>query len=218
MRLFLASYRFGNHPDALVDLAGGAGARVAVISNALDFIPAEARAAYARTVYDQMAALGDLGLFPFDLDLRNYFDESNDLGDVLDAADLVWVTGGNTFLLRRAMHLSGFDRQIVDRLARDDLAYGGYSAGAVVAGPHLRGLELMDAPEATAEHYPAAPPIWDGLGLVSSPIVPHYRSDHPESADAERVAEHHAANGEPCTLLTDAEVLLVRGESRTILR
>ena len=28
-----------------VDLAGGAGARVAVISNALDFIPAEARAA-----------------------------------------------------------------------------------------------------------------------------------------------------------------------------
>lgn len=219
MRLFLASYRFGAHADALVDLVGGRGARVAVVSNALDFIPAEARAAYARTVYDQMAGFSDLGLHPFDLDLRRYFHDAAGLGEALDAADLVWATGGNSFLLRQALRLSGLDRQIADRLAREDLAYGGYSAGAVVAGPDLRGLELMDPPEVSAEGYPVnAPTIWEGLGLISAPIVPHYRSDHPESADADRVAARHEAEGRSCILLTDAEVLLVRGEQQTILR
>lgn len=219
MRLFLASYRFGNHADALIDLVGGPGARVGVISNALDFIPPEARAAYSRTVYDQMAALEDLGLTPFDLDLRNHFEDPGRLAEALDAADLLWVTGGNSFLLRRAMRHSGLDRLVAERLAQDRLAYGGYSAGAVVAGPHLRGLELMDPPEVTAEGYPAAgAPIWGGLGLVPMPIVPHYRSDHPESADADRVAAHHAETGEPCMLLSDAEVLLVRNGDRTILR
>lgn len=219
MRLFLASYRFGDHADALVDLVGGPGARVAVISNALDFIPSEARIAYARTVYDQMAALDDLGLKPFDLDLRSHFHAPEGLANALDAADLVWVTGGNTFLLRRAMALSGFDRLIGPRLAADRLAYGGYSAGAVVAGPHLRGLQLMDPPDVIAEGYPqSAAPIWEGLGLTPLPIVPHYRSDHPESADAERVAARHAAAGEPCQLLSDSEVLVVRGGAQTILR
>ena len=218
MRLFLASYRFGDFADDLVALAGGPGGRVAVISNALDFIPLEARAAYARTGYDQMQALRELGFEPFDLDLRGFFATPEHLAGALRDVALIWATGGNSFLLRRAMRLSRFDELIVRLLAEDRLVYGGYSAGAVVAGPHLHGVELMDPPGLEVDAYPTQPTIWEGLGLIDRPLVPHFRSDHPDSADADRVATALNERGELFETLADGDVLLRRGAVQRILR
>ena len=53
-------------------------------------------------------------------------------------------------------------------------------AGAVVAGPSLRGLELMDDPFELPDGYDE-PLIWHGLGLTPFAIVPHYQSRHPEA-------------------------------------
>ena len=217
MRLFLASHRFGEFSTALLDLAGGPGGRVAVVSNALDFIPASDRLGYARAVYDQMQVFRDLGLEPFDLDLRRYFSTPQTLGSALEDASLVWATGGNAFLLRLAMRLSGFDELIVRLLSTDRLAYGGYSAGAVVAGPSLEGIDLMDAPDLEVAGYPRQT-IWDGLGLIDQNLVPHYRSDHPESADAERVVAAHHAALRPYATLADGDVLIREGELTSIHR
>ena len=56
MRLYLSSYRFGSTVDRLLALVP-AGARVAVVSNALDLIPDESRRSYARNVHDPLADL-----------------------------------------------------------------------------------------------------------------------------------------------------------------
>src|SRR5687768_9193967 len=141
MRLYLASYRFGEGFDELLAMAGR-GARVAVISNAVDFVPAEAREAYARTVFDPVAAFREAGLDAHDLDLRAFFGRHADLAQELASVRLVWAVGGNAFLLRRAMRQSGFDVVAPDLVRQDRLIYGAWSAGACVAGPHLRGLEL----------------------------------------------------------------------------
>ena len=52
---------------------------------------------------------------------------------------LIWVNGGNVFLLRRAMQQSGLDNVIIERKSDDGFVYSGYSAGACVVGPTLRG-------------------------------------------------------------------------------
>lgn len=90
-----------------------------------------------------------------------------------------------------------------------ELIYGGWSAGAVVAGPTLRGIEIMDDPYIVAESYQIEP-VWDGLGLVDFSIVPHFESDHPEAEAAARAHEHMTATGIPHRTMRDGEVIIVR--------
>lgn len=47
MRMYLSSFRLGDHPEQLLELLGGAGVRseIAVIANALDGQPEDARKA-----------------------------------------------------------------------------------------------------------------------------------------------------------------------------
>jgi dipeptidase E len=217
MRLFLASYRFGSFPHALQRLAGR-GARVAVIANALDSIPAPVREAYARNVYDQLAVFTDLGLSAFDLDLRHFFDRRGGLAEALAGADLVWVTGGNSFVLRRAMQLSGFDATATPLIRSGALAYGGYSAGAIVACANLHTVEIMDPPDARGDGHPDTDVTWEGLGLIEPLIVPHHRSRHAESPAAERMADALQAAGRPFITLADADVAIMRGSDLEVLR
>ncbi len=206
MRLYLSSYRLGDRSDLLLELAGK-GARTGVITNATDNIPPEAREAYHRNVYDPIAQLRGLGLDAARLDLRDYFAKPDALAAKLATLDLVWAEGGNTFLLRRAMRQSGFDRVGLDLILKDKLVYGGYSAGACVACPDLRGIELMDEPLAAAEGYDSAP-IYEGLNLIAFHLVPHYESDHPESQAAGRCAAWLLDQALPYRTMRDGDVLI----------
>ncbi|MDZ4371019.1 MAG: Type 1 glutamine amidotransferase-like domain-containing protein [Phenylobacterium sp.] len=207
MKLYLASWRTGDSFRELVRMAGPQG-RVGVITNAVDFIPADEREAYRRKVHDPIAEFRAHGLEAYDLDLRAYFRRPEALLAELERTTLVWATGGNAFLLRRAMRQSGFDALAPGLIWAGRLAYGGWSAGACVAGPSLRGLELMDDPAVLAEGY-AAPPVWEGLGLVDAALVPHYRSNHPE---ADAAAAWMTANRIPHRTLRDGDVLIQNGD------
>jgi dipeptidase E len=93
------------------------------------------------------------------------------------------------------------------------LVYGGYSAGSCVAAPDLEGIHLIDDPETIPDGYleDVTPRT---LHLVPWRIVPHWRSDHPESADAEKAVEHLRQSGLDFRTLRDGEALIVtNGES-----
>lgn len=206
MRLYLSSYRIGDRAGSLLALLGS-GKRAAIVSNALDNISSTARSIYRDEVYDPHMELASLGLVTEELDLRRYFGEAEALREKLGEFDLVWVMGGNAFVLRRAMKQSGFDDVITGMLERDEIVYGGFSAGAVVATPTLRGIELMDDPaEVPAGYDPEV--VWDGLGLIDHSIVPHFRSPHPESATAERAVRHMMSRGMRYRALRDGEVIV----------
>ena len=206
MRLFLASDRTSERFDELI-AAAGRGSRVAVIGNAVDFIPQPDREAYARTVSDPVAEFRDRGLDAFDLDLRLWFGRSGALAREIQDVRLVWATGGNAFLLRRAMRQSGLDEVVAARLA-ESMIYGGWSAGACVAGPSLRGLELMDDPHTLAVGYEAEP-VWEGLGLVDFAIVPHFQSSHAEAEAADRCVAWLTQQDLPFRTLRDGEAIVV---------
>ena len=205
MRLYLSSERLGERAGALLAIVNGQ--RVAVIANGYDGCARTAPNVYRAEVYDPVAEFQSLGLVAQELDLRAYFDDPQSLRRRLGAFDLVWVMGGNSFVLRRAMKQSGFDTVIRDLLEADAIAYGGYAAGAVVAGPSLRGLELMDDPWELPDGYDE-PLIWHGLGLTPFAIVPHFRSRHPEAASAEKVGSYMRARRTRFRAISDGEVIV----------
>jgi dipeptidase E len=47
------------------------------------------------------------------------------------------VSGGNVFVLRQAMKLSGLDQILITKSEHDNFVYGGYSAGCCVLSKML---------------------------------------------------------------------------------
>jgi dipeptidase E len=210
MRLYLSSMDFGTHPERLVALAGR-GARVAIVMNALDNFPDE-RAHFLAT---GKQALEHLGFVANELDLRNYFDAPGRLAQALESTGLIWVNGGNTFLLRSAMVRSGFDAVVRALLDIDQLAYGGFSAGVCAITPSLRGIEFLDDPDALADGY-SREPIWDGLALIDYHVAVHYRTG--EREPIQQTVRYYREHNMPYVALRDGEVLIVEPGRTELLK
>jgi dipeptidase E len=212
MRLYLSSFRNGNKPDELIKLLG-AGRRTAVINNALDFVNADER---ADSLLNELNRLKEIGLEPTEIDLRSYFHSPEGLKQKLAEFDLIWVRGGNAFVLRRAFRQSGADKAIAELLTEDKIVYGGYSAGIDMLTPSLHGAELVDDPHTVPDGYDTDI-IWDCLGLLPYAIAPHYKSDHPESAAIDKSVEYLVDNHIPFIALRDGEAIVVEGPNQHVV-
>lgn len=201
MNLYLSSFRVGNQAATLKGLASGNA--IGFIPNALDHVSPEARAVSNAKA---MQEVRDLGIQLEPLDLRPYFGNEAGLEATLANLGGAWVRGGNAFVLRQAMRLSGFD-EALRNMTGTDFLYGGYSAGVCVLGPTLKGLQHVDSPAVVP--YPGSKVIWEGLGILDYLILPHYKSDHPESADIDKEVEYCEREGIPFRTLRDGEVIIV---------
>lgn len=201
MTFYLSSFRVGNQAARLKTLTSGK--TIGFIPNALDHVDAEARAVSNAKAMQEVLDLGiDMEL----VDLQSYFDNMAELEVRMATLGGVWVRGGNAFVLRQAMRLSGFDT-LITQLVKADFLYGGYSAGVCVLAPRLDGLQHVDDP--TMMPYPHSRVIWDGLGILDYLILPHYKSDHPESADIDIEVEYCKREGIPFRTLKDGEVIII---------
>lgn len=213
MKLYLSSYGIGNYPEKLKELVGKKGAKVAVSVNALDFSTDLSRV--AQRLQDEIKGLSALGFKAKQLDLRDYFDNRN-LAEILKDYDMVWITGGNTFILAKAFRQSGFDKVFEDLVVSGQLVYGGYSAAFCVLAKSLHGIELVDDKEAEVESYEPGE-IWDGLGVIDFHPIVHFRSNHHESDDVEKEYEYVVKNKIPHKTFRDGDVYLVNGDQKTML-
>ncbi len=204
MKLYLSSYHLGNDSKKLIEMIGP-NKKTAIITNALDFSLDYERK--TKGIWREKADLQALGLLPEELDLRNYFGKSQNLKKKLSEFGFVWAIGGNTFILRRAMHESGFDSIIKEYLGKDELVYGGYSAGVCAITPTLKGLELVDDPVTLPKGYKNQT-IWDGVGLINYCFAPHYKSDHPESKAVNNLVQYFVDKHMPYKALRDGEVII----------
>jgi len=202
VRLFLTSAGVRGHVEELTALVGD-GAKVAVSANALDLVVSEDERAL--WLGRELAALARAGLAPYELDLRRAGAAA--LGDV----DMLWATGGNAFVLRKALERSGVGDALVARLHDGSLAYGGSSAGACVCGPTLQGIELIDDAYADGE------PIFAGLGLVDFCVAPHFEADGEAGETIARLVAHYRATGTPYRALRDGEAVVIRDGDLTAI-
>lgn len=204
MKLYLSSYRIPTPQDLEGLLGKSLGeTSVALISNAKDYYTKRAR---DFTVGNLVKYMEQLGLKVEEVDLRDYHD-ADSVKRGLIGHDLIWAMGGNTYMLRYEMRRSGFD-QIIRALLESGIVYGGDSAGALVAGQSIAGVELADEP-AFAEEY-----ITDGLGLVAPVILPHV--DNPEFTDVLPIFKKKHRNKDIIEL-KDSQAVIFNGDVHRIV-
>jgi dipeptidase E len=206
MKLFLSSQGFGNHLERLQEMVGK-DRRVLFVDNAKDDMPAAERAAH---VEEKRKEFSQAGFDFYELDLRNYFRSPDTLKSLVDAAPFIWVSGGNTFVLRRAFAYSGFDSLLINALRTGRLTYGGSSAGSIVMTNTLRGTEHGDNQHLVPDGYDDEI-VWDGLSLVYPQLVPHYQSDW-FGKEADAMVEYFKQNDMKYETLKDGEVYMVDGD------
>ena len=206
MKFYLSSYRIGNETKKLQSLIPE-NKKTAFISNALD-----AMENLERKKEKEQDDINDLKKFDLDveqIDLRDYFNKKDDLAKKLSEFSIIWIRGGNAFILRQAMKFSGFDEIFKELVKKNNILYGGYSAGVCVLTPSLRGLEIVD--DATARAYgDKTELIWDGLNILNYAVAPHYKSEgHPETEDIDKVVDYYIKNKILFKALTDGEVIII---------
>ncbi len=130
----------------------------------------------------------------------------------LDNADAVFVGGGNTFRLLKALYDADLLRPVRERVMAG-LDYLGSSAGSNVAAPTIKTTNDMPIIE---------PPSFDALNLVPFQINPHYLDTDPSSTymgetREERLRQYLEENDVPVVAIREGSALRVEGHKTTLL-
>ena len=125
------------------------------------------------------------------------------------AAQVLYVSGGNTFYLLRELKKKDLTGLIADRVRSGELVYVGESAGAMIAAPSVEYAGVMD----DAGEYGVAAQM--GLDLVKFYPVPHYG----EEPFVQSTAKILKAYGGKLKLvpINNAEAVAVHGDKFEIL-
>jgi len=205
MRLYLSSFKLGQHVDKLLSLYGK-DRSVGYIANALNHV--SDKHWLSDWVSGDIELLTDAGLDVRPLDLRDYFSPNRDIADVISDLGGIWISGGNVFVLRQAMKLSGLDAYLLDGQQTKDLVYGAYSAGCCVLSPTLAPYARVDDPG--IHPYPEIQTtLWDGLDILDFAFMPHFQSQHSESDLIDKGIAYCVDRKIPYRAFRDGEVLVL---------
>ena len=206
MHFYLSSYKFGNKTDDLKRLRPDNN-RIGHINNSRDWVGADLQRANKHQK-EEIEFLNSIGFVAESLDLKSYFGKPNELTEKLNSLGSLWVSGGNTFVLRMAMQLSGFDKLFEQLKKRDNFLYGGYSAGICILSDSLKAIDIVDDPN-NFPYKEITQPIYEGLGIFDYSFMPHYDSDHFESEAIGKEIQRCIDNKWLFKALRDGDVIII---------
>ena len=203
MILYLSSNKLGNKTDFLKDWIENNSKKIVLITNARD---AKIQNNEEKEKLNKnIEMLKEIGFEVNILDLKEYFGNNELLNKELKKYNSFCVIGGNVFVLRQAMKLSGFDQYLINNIDNNKLLYIGYSAGSCVLTKNLDGFQLVDEP---INPYNDENIIYEGVGLLDYCIVPHYKSNHKESALIDDVVQYMQEKRIKYKALSDGDVII----------
>ena len=214
MKLYLSSQKLGDHSDKLLELVGK-NKNVVVIANALDDKNEKHR---KDRVKKEIAMLKELGLQPEELDLRNYFNRGKQLSEYIKTKSLIWIRGGNVFILRRAMMACEFDRYILPLIKNGKIAFGGYSAGTIIACRDLLASEIVDDIYSVPNDYPVDYLNTKGLNLLDSYIIPHWNSTEEWAKNIRKYGNYLKSKNRKIITINDGDVYYCNNNNAVILK
>ena len=123
MILYISSKQFGCQTDFLKNWITKNNNRVLLIANALD---AKDEMKIKNNIENDKKILNEIGFEVTVVDLKDYFNEQEKLLKDFALYNAYCVIGGNVFILRQAMKLSGFDNYLKSISKKDNYLYIGY--------------------------------------------------------------------------------------------
>jgi dipeptidase E len=165
-------------------------------------------ALYDRDAYADLAR-GRFKAMGYDLESAH---EVSNARQAVREAEVVFIGGGNTFRLLKALY--DFDLLLAIRQrVKEGMLYIGSSAGSNVACPTIKTTKDMPIVQ---------PPSFDALGLVTFQISPHYLDPDPHSThmgetQEERIIQFLEENATPVLGMREGAMLRVE-ESSILLK
>lgn len=203
MKLYLSSYKVGNKTEELKKWIDQYGNKICLIPNSRDIYPDSERK--SEGIQKDVNELTDLGFDVTIISLKDYFENKEGLKSRLEEFHAFYVIGGNTFVLRQAMYLSGFDEYLKTIEDNSNYLYAGYSAGICVLAKDMHGLEKCDDPNINPYGIDT---MWNGLGYFDYIFLPHYKSNHKETELINDCVEYCNRHNIRYKTLHDGEVII----------
>ena len=203
MKLYLSSYKLGDKTEELKKWIADYNNKICLIPNSRDVFPDGERKVTG--IQADVKDLEDLGFDVTVISLKDYFNRKEELSKRLEEFSAFYVIGGNTFALRQAMYLSGFDEYLKSIEDKPDYLYAGYSAGICVLAKNMHGLDVCDDPSINPYGIET---IWEGLGYFDYIFLPHYKSNHKETKLIDDSVEYCNKNNIKYRTLRDGDVII----------
>ncbi len=132
-----------------------------------------------------------------------------EIEEVIRRASLVYIPGGNTFLLNHRLHVSGV-MPFLKKKIQSGLPLVGFSAGMVICGPNVLTATDMNTVKTS---------FFDGLNVSPFNFFPHYAMDaYGQSVQDEWLADYHFFHDNPVIMLSDGAYVKVDGKKTTLMR
>mgnify|MGYP001613696632 CR=1 FL=1 len=136
---------------------------------------------------------------------------NQDLIEAVEDAEAIFIGGGNTFVLLKALYYAGNGKGVMDAIKKkvnSGTPYIGTSAGSNVAGKTIMATNDMPI---------VFPPSFEAMGLVPFIINPHYIDPNPDSKHMgetreTRIKEYHVFNKEVVVGLREGAMLHIIGD------
>src|SRR6266498_5172685 len=130
-----------------------------------------------------------------------------EIEDIPCRSSLVYIPGGNTFLLNHRLHVSGV-MPYLRKKVQSGLPLVGFSAGTILCGPNILTANDMNT---------VATSYFDGLNLSPFNFFAHYPLDaYGQSVHDQWLADYHFFHDNPVIVLSDGAHVKVDGK-KTIL-
>lgn len=129
---------------------------------------------------------------------------------IIRKARVVYISGGNTFLLNQRLHLSGL-MPFLRKKVQAGLPVVGFSAGAIVCGPNILTAKDMNSVEANR---------FDSLNATPFNFLAHYDADaYGQSAvHDDWLSDYHVFHDNPVIMLCDGAYVKAEGKKTTLVR
>lgn len=155
---------------------------------------------YVRKAYQQLKSMGFTHV--------RYFDVLTDDIEELKQATIIYMCGGNTFYLQKALRDTGSDQVIIDFCELGEGIYIGVSAGSIILG-----TSIASAASAETEEDKNRPRL---TKLRSMAVVPYVVMVHYSPKDAQRLAKLQQDFPEVRTI-SDEQAIIRRGEEEEFI-
>lgn len=132
-----------------------------------------------------------------------------EMEDIIRRAALVYISGGNTFLLNHRLHISRL-MIFLRKKVQAGLPIVAFSAGTILCGPNI--LTSIDMNTVETSYF-------EGLNVTPFNFSAHYPQDaYGQSVKDDWLSDYHFFHDNPVIMMSDGAYVKVDGRKTTLIR